>query len=409
MNSRILLLLCGATVASAQSLTLDEAIRIAWANDPKVAAISLTRQLSRAREIQAGIRPNPEVDVRGSAPLTGDSEWSVGVGVSQRLPRRARVELARAYVRLGAEVADLEVRERRRLIAGEVRRLWYELALQEARLQTANRARDQQRTLLESIGRRRSAGEIADADWDLLQVEIDRSRHAVALAEGEHRGTLERLRQRLRVSEVPSAVVANLTDYVEKSLPAAPALNEANFPELALADLAVRRAEAAVALARAEAKQDVHIGAGIDFERRANDATGRLENEPQLSVAASVPWPRRVANRGEILEKEAALRIAEANRQALRDELNADLQAALAAAKAAQPAVRDFQALLSSAAALPEKLRAAYLRGEVTSLQLAQARQQQLAIENDYLTAVARYLAVLAEAETAAGLIPTQP
>lgn len=94
MTFRFLFLACGATCAAAPlaPLALDDAIRLAWSNDPTVAALALTPALAHAREEQAVIRPNPEVEFRGAKPVRGDCKWIVGVGLNQRLPRRERVE-----------------------------------------------------------------------------------------------------------------------------------------------------------------------------------------------------------------------------------------------------------------------------------------------------------------------------
>lgn len=412
MPLRLLLFLCGAACAAAQTkpTSLDDAIRIAWANDPSVAALSLTPELARAREEQAGVRPNPDIGFRGGAPVKGDSEWTVGLGVNQRLPRRDRVELARAFARLGGATAELHLREQRRLVAGEVRRLYYEAAVHRTRRDLARRTLVSQRDLRDAVERRRAAGEITGAEIDLLALEAARAEQALAFADAELTATLQRLRSRLRFpGDTPFALDASLETILAHAIPTVPTPLETARPALALAAHRVRQAEAAVALARAETRGDWTVGGGVDFERRANDFTGKLENEPQLSVSASVPWPRTVANRGDIREKQAALRIAEAELVALRDELNAEFSAASAAARALQPVLVAQRGSLTMATAVPDSLRAAYERGEVTSLQLAQARQQRFGLETDFLNAAARYAAALAEAETAAGLVPHQP
>lgn len=411
MFHRLSLFLCGATLAAAQTstLSLDDAIRTAWANDPTVAALGLTPELARAREVQAGLRPNPELEVRGAFPIQGDSEWSAGAGVTQQIPRRERVELARAYARLGRDSAELALRDRRRLLADDVRRLWYDHAVQQARLESARRNVALQQEITQALQGRRQAGEVADVEWDLLQLELARAGQAVTVAQAELNGGLERLRGRLRLAtETPLSINADLDKLLDRPFPSAGDLSAAR-PEVALAELEVRRAEASLALARGESRADWSVGAGVDFERRANDATGRLANEPRLSMSASVPWPGgRIANQGDILEREAALKIAESSLKALRDELAAEVGAAVAAARAIQPGVQSYRTLLETSAELPRKMAPAFARGEVTGFQLAQARQQLLAIEADFLAAAARYLSTLAEAESAAGLVPSQ-
>jgi cobalt-zinc-cadmium efflux system outer membrane protein len=404
------LLLTISAAAQPAALSLDDAIRTAWANDPAVAAIALLPELARARETQAGLRPNPALEVRSSVPAKGDSEWSMGVGVTQQIPRRERVELARAMPgwaesRPHWNCANAAACSPGRFAAcGMIRR---------CSTPGCNRRSAPWRCSRKSPGRCRAAarpGEVADAEWALLQLELARAEHAVTVAQAEVTGGQERLRRRLRLSaETPLSISADLDELIDRAFPSARDLSTAR-PELALADWDVRRAAAALALARGESRADWSVGAGVDFERRTNDATGRLEQEPRLSVSASVPWPGgRLANQGDILERQAALQIAESTLQARRDELGAEFGAAVAAGRAAQPAVQRYRTLLQSAAELPRQLAPAYARGEVTAFQLAQARQQHLAIEAEFLAAAARYLSILAEAETAAGLIPAQP
>ena len=391
-------------------LTLDSAIRTAWSNDPAVAAMALAPELTRARETQAAQPPVPEVEVRGSAPLAKDSEWSVGVGVTRRLPQAERVELARAYARLEGDSLPFELRERRRLVAGEVRRLWYELAVQQAREQAALRAAETQREIPRSAERRRAAGETPDLELDLLRLDLARAENARAIAEAEAEGGSQRLRIRLRLP-------AGSAPRIETGLPALlerppPEISDAPAGQtsLELSNLEVRRAETALALARASSRPVWSIGAGLDFERRANDATGKLETEPRLSVQASKPWPgARPFNRGEVLEREAALRISAATREARREEFMAELSATLSALRSLRSALEGYRALIKDASELPLRLAAAFARGEISGLQLAQARQQQISVESDYFSAVSRYLAALAEAETATGIVPTLP
>lgn len=412
MPIRLTLFLFGATCALAQTspLSLDDAIRVAWANDPSVAAFALTPDLARAREEQAGIRPNPEVEFRGAVPAAGDSEWAVGVGLTQRLPRRDRVEQARALARLGGATADLHLREHRRHIAGEVRRLYYETVIQQARRDLARRTADVQRELRVSLEGRRAAGEIAATDLELFSFEVTRAEQALAFAEAELAATLERLRGRLRLAaNAPLSIGIDLDTILTRSLPTEPATLETARPTLALAAHGVRQAEAALALARAETLGDWTVGGGLELERRSNDFTRKLENEPRLSISASVPWSRGVANRGDIREKQAAVRVAEAEQAALRNQLGGEISATAATARALQPVLTAHRSLLKPGPAIPESMRVAYDRGEVSILQLAQMRQQRFALETDFLAAATRYATALAEAETAAGLVPSQP
>ena len=145
----------------------------------------------------------------------------------------------------------------------------------------------------------------------------------------------------------------------------------------------------------------------MTLSRSQNHRASRPETPPPLGPNAPRPWPAPAPNRARVLEEIADLRLAESHRAATTADLVAERAASLAAATAAQPALTQHRALLDRAAALPAKLQAAFARGEITAPQLAQACQHAHAVEADFLTTAARYLALLADAEAATGLLPT--
>lgn len=394
----------------AADLTIDDAIRTAWRNDPVLAVFDLDPDIARARAELAGLRPNPEVTYRGDAALTNSSEWSVGVGVQQRLPRRERVERAQKQARLEGEGALWRAHERRRILAGEVRRLCYEAAVHRETRDGAERAALALRQLAEKLAARKAAGEVPAWETEVLALEQERAEQTLTLAEAELAGIRERLRARLRLPAGASVELqTDLSSLLDRPVPPAPAwLNEAR-PATALAQHEVRQAEGELALARAQRRPDWTVGAGLDFERRASDLDGRLENEPRLSVHASVPWPRPNASRVEVREKQAGLKKAEAALKSVREELETEIAAALGVARTLHGVVQAYRASLARSSGVPSALQAAFERGEVSAAQLAQVRQQRFSLEADYLAAASRYVAALAEAETAVGLMPRQP
>ncbi|KXU35143.1 hypothetical protein AXK11_07270 [Cephaloticoccus primus] len=391
-----------AAATSSVALTLDEAIRLAWERDPQVEALALAPQLAAARELQAGLGPNPQIELSSALPLDDQSEWMLGLSVSRQIPRRERLALARAYARIGGEAAPLELRARRRTLADEIRQLWYAAALQRAKVEFAERALAFQAELSRIISARREAGEIGEDEWHFSALELARAEQALAFARAEAAAARAPLHARLRLPESSPAPDLKLAlgALLAAPQPSAKTLSE-NTPQLALAELEIRQAQAALNLARSESRGDWSIGTGVEFERRANDATGRLANEPRLTLSTSAPWPARqgrAPNRGTIAEREAALRIAEAQARALRDEWRAQARSALATAQALQPQVLRYQELCErSATELPQRLRALHERGELPLFALAQARQQQREIEAEFFSAAERYLNARAE------------
>jgi len=398
---------------SPRPLTLDEAIHHAWARAPQVAALALAPQLAQARELQAGLRPSPRLEASTALGLDDKSEWSLGLGLSQSLPRRERVALARAYARLGGEAAPITLALRRAQLADQVRRLWYTLAVQDARAALAERILAAALALVDGLVERHAAGEIAESDWLFLQLELGRAAQGQALAKAELEASHAQLRARLRWPETDRLppLQVTLDPLIEAALPEKTS-SETPLPSLRLAEHELAQAQAALDLARSESREDWTVGAGIEVERRANDANGRLSSEPRLTLSTSAPWPvrsGRAPNRGVIAEREAALRIAQAELNALRDELTAEATAALRTAHALQPEVLRYRDFAKIAATAQERLLPILARGEISPRELGQAQQQHAAIEAEFLDTVARYLEARATLEMAIGQTPPQP
>jgi len=394
-----------------RALTLDEAIHHAWARDPRVAALALAPQLAQARELQAGLRPPPRLEANTALGLDDKSEWSLGFGLSQSLPRRERVALARVYARIGGEAAPITLALRRTQLADEVRRLWYTLAVQEARAALAERTLAAALALVDGLVERHAAGEISEPDWLFLQLELGRAAQMQALAEAEREATRAQLRARLRWTEtVPLPPLQIALDPLIEAALSEKTSGDAPLPSVALASHEVAQAQAALDLARSQSREDWTVSAGVEVERRANDASGRLSSEPRLTLSTSAPWPvrsGRAPNRGVIAEREAALRIAQAGLDALRDEVTAEATAALATARALQPEVLRYRDFAKVAAKAQERLLPLLARGEISPRELAQAQQQHAAIEAEFLDAASRYLEARATLEAATTQIPT--
>lgn len=409
MFTRFSLFLCTASLCGAQSLSLDDAIRLAWANDPSLPALAAQSGVITAREVQATDRPPPEIELRTGLPVGGDSEWSVGFGLSRRLVSRERTELARALARAGAEPAEQAIREQRRRVAGEVRQFYYQAVVLREKHIVAERAERAVTDTLAALERLLAAGEISALEVELTRLEADRATQARVFAAAEYTGALSQLRRRLRTGAAALVAPAeSLRALLTAPLPEEETPPDPAHPRVALANAVIREAEVSLALARAEGSGEWTLGAGIDFERRANDATGRLANEPALSLQASKPWPQPDTRRGLLLEKQALVRLAEANAAAIREEVRTEAAGAYATARALQPVLLSALETLARPDAALARLQAAQVRGEIPAHQLALARQQRFALEQDFLAAAGRYLETLAAAQTAAGLMPHQ-
>ena len=126
LHPRSLLLLLALVTGQAplagapRAVTRDEAIRMAFANHPdlKVAAIQIDRAASRLR--WSGRLENPELELSVSDDGVGldEGEGNYSVAFAQRFPLTARLRNEKGLRRHQVILAEAEIAERRRELAG---------------------------------------------------------------------------------------------------------------------------------------------------------------------------------------------------------------------------------------------------------------------------------------------------
>ena len=130
----ILLLWLGAVPASmSESLTLDEAWRLAAARDAGREAVDAEAAAARERAVAAGSLPDPEARVGAvnlpvdSFALDAEDMTMLEVGVMQRFPAGKTRSLGRARLESTASGLDAEARDRALQARLEVERAWRQL------------------------------------------------------------------------------------------------------------------------------------------------------------------------------------------------------------------------------------------------------------------------------------------
>src|SRR5262245_64556167 len=109
----------GPARAAPDELTVDELVTRALAENPELRAVRLEVEAADGRLRQAGLRPNPTLDLGGQKAVTSDSNLSVGVTLPLDLNGRkeGRVGVAERDV----ELKRAQVRDRERKLRAEVR------------------------------------------------------------------------------------------------------------------------------------------------------------------------------------------------------------------------------------------------------------------------------------------------
>lgn len=398
-----------------QGVSSNDLVQRALTSNLELAAVRLEISRARARLRQAGLRPNPTLDVEqtsgrftGSA---GERETSIGVSLPLEMAgqRKRRIELAQAQL----EATEAEVADRERQLAREVVASYAEAlaALRELEITEGLKDIDLQTTRF--VQARVNEGETAPIELSLLQVEVDRLRSRRALVEGRLQATLLRLKnlagipfnEPLRLREDLSTSQAEWQRPA--SLDAAVEIALRTRPDLKLAQLNLEVARAGLNLVRSQSGAEVVASAKYIQNRSVFNETpvGPISDRDKLlNFGVSVGIP--VFNRNQGAKAEAALAISQAERRQefLQTVVRSEVASAYARVEAVQKSLTMFdQGVIARSNDNIRAIRAAYQIGEFKITDLLAEQRRLLDSQREFTEALAERYRAMADLRTAIG------
>jgi cobalt-zinc-cadmium efflux system outer membrane protein len=397
-----------------QGITSDELIRRALASNGELAAARLDVERARGRLRQAGLRSNPTIDFeQTTGKLTGsDGERETSIGLSLPLEingqRQKRIDLARAEL----EAAEAEAADRERRFVAEVRAAYAE-ALAAAReleiTEGLNRLDAQTARIVEA---RVTEGEAAPIELNLLRAEVERLKSRRALVEGRLQAIVLRLKSIAGIP--PSGGLRLREDLIAPALYKPPASLADSLdialrmrPDLRLARLTERVAEAGLELVRAQARPDLTAFTKYTTNRSTFDTTpiGALRDKDRLlSFGVSVSLPLFNRNQGAKAEAATAIAQAQRRREFVEQIVRAEVASAYARYEAAQSALAIFEeGVLARSTQNIQAMRGAYELGAFRMTELLAEQRRLLDSEREYTEALTERYKALADLLSAMG------
>jgi len=393
-----------------RTLTRDAAIRTAFANHPdlKVAAVAIDRATSRLR--WSGRLENPEFELNVSDDGIGrnEGERNYEVAFAQRFPLTSRLRHEKGLRRHQILLAEAEIAERRRELAGEIDRAFVELLATRERERLVREGLALNAEILRFLEEKAAGGEVSKLDAmqaKLATRTLGQERDRLAAQEQQQRLALLR--------HLGLDATSNLRLDVALDLPAATPSGKADLdtilsrrPDHVLALAKINEARAALVLEEAKRWEDVSVRLFVEGER-AVDAPNGLERNTFGGIGISIPLPLRNRNQGGIeqakLDGEEASRGVEAARFKIRGECEEAYRARLDAWKLAREAADELPALAKEQL---DEVRKAHAQGEATFLQVRQAQEQLLEVRRAALDFLADYHLAEARVRLATGAYP---
>jgi len=297
-----------------------EIVKLAIESNSEIKIAQLEVDKAKARLTQAGLRPNPTLEVdQASGRLVGSSgngEFSAGVSIPLELygQRNRRIELAKAEIVL--KEAEIATRQREiiaRIVADYADAL---SAFREIKILDEILAIDIETIKFVQI--RVNEGETAPLELSLLQTEVERLRVQRQLVDGRLQSALTKLKyfagvpyeQPLRLKEeLPLATFPSLPPSTDVAL----SVGLKSRPEIRIAELEEQLGNAGLRLIRSEAKPEISAFTKFSQSRSTIDLpTGVFPQDRDRSLLFGITIGLPVFDRKQGAMAEAAIAIRQA-------------------------------------------------------------------------------------------------
>ncbi|HWY49630.1 MAG TPA: TolC family protein [Bryobacteraceae bacterium] len=396
----------GSIWAQQKTLTWEAAKAEFLAVNPTIQAGQLGVQESRAEEITAFLRPNPDLTVAVDQinPFTGHPYRPFGaaltfVASSYLVERRHKRELRLESAKQGTAIAVSQLADQERNLLFNVRTAFVQVLHQKAALTVMRENLGFYDRVLDVSRDRFKVGDIAQMDLDRLELQRAQFESDVETAAVNLRTGKIQLRALLNDhTPVDQLDVAGAFEYGEVRTPLEEFRQVAfdNRPDLLAAVQSVTQANTNYALAEANGSADPTIG--WDWGHETPDISAFM--------GISVNIPLRIFDRNQGEKARTKLDITRNERlvDAAKLQVVNDVDSAYATLQTALILLRPYKTkYLEQAVRVRESVTIAYQHGGASLLDFLQAQQDYRGIQLSYLNLVGSFLSAAAQLNLAVG------
>ena len=404
-------------IGNATGMTMPQAIEIAVQNNKDLQAVRYTVEQARARLLQAGLPPNPRLDIATKNDLLfkNEGEYVAGIGISQQFSVANRIGQQKEVARVDVALALAEIKQAELKLAGDVASRFYSILALNRQIEARERLMDVDQKLVLATRNRFKAAEVSELDVNTAQLEFQRLTQERALLKNQRTTQLAQLNQLLGRSATESIELDDTLPSGDPLPGLADQQREAlsSRPDLHFAVLNADRAQANQALARAERWEDWTVGVGLEQGRQVVDGAPPQGTSRTLGLSLSIPLPLRNQNQGSLAEATAAGAQAYARIEALKLNIGNEVAGAYAETERLQQALSEYQHNMLPVSERNVLLaQQGYNQGLIPIDDVVRIQRQQGEINTAYLNTLDQYLQALARLHIAtgdyAGSIPEQ-
>ncbi|MHB1677857.1 MAG: TolC family protein [Sulfuriferula sp.] len=416
---RLLIFLIGSTLlsglsqtANAAGMTRLQAIDIAVQNNKDLQAARYTVEQARARLLQAGLPPNPRLEIAAQNDLVfgNQGEYTNSIGISQQFSVVGRIAHQKEVARVDVALALAEIRQAELKLAGDVTSRFYRILALNRQIEVRERLMDVDQKLVLGTRNRFKAAEVSELDVNTAQLELQRLTQERALLLSQRITQLAQLNQLLG-RPATQAIALNDTLPASDSLPSLAEQQRqalSSRPDLRFALLSANRAQANQALARVQRWEDWTVGVVLEQNRLVIGGGSYggpfQESDRALGLRLSIPLPLRNKNQGNIAEAAATEAQAYARIDAIKLSIGNEVASAYAETERLQQALSEYQRNMLALSTRNVRLALqGYNQGLISISDMVLIQRQQGELNIAYLNTLDQYLQALTRLHIATG------
>jgi cobalt-zinc-cadmium efflux system outer membrane protein len=384
------------------ALTLRQVLALTLMHNPSLKAYSWETRAAEARELQAGLRPNPELgveveDVGGSGPRSGFDGAETTIQLSQLIELGDKSQKRKQVAAFEKELAGWDYQAKRLEVLREASRAFIELLVIQEKSKLFAELADVSEQTFRSVSLRVEAGKDSP---------VEKTKASVALSEvqSEQRQALQELQNARKqtasfwASENPQfawaegkldavADIGPIDDLQQKLL---------NNPWLARWEKEIARSKAALELEKSKSVLDVSVSAGV---KRFNET-----DDNAIVFGIAIPLPISDRNQGGRMEAVANLSKSRQEQRAARIEILNQFNQVYTELSISSDKTKELHAsILPGAEEVFHASRQAYQEGKIDYLNVLDAQRTYFQVRMQYIDVLAAYHKAVADMECLIG------
>ncbi len=396
-------------------VSVDELVGQALRQNAELAAARADVEAAVGRLRQAGLRPNPMLDLAGQRNVSGPDN-NVSVGVTLPLDLNGR-----KGGRIGVAEGDLAIRraqvaERERRLRAEVRMKAGEALAAGRNVEVTGELLDVNRTALRLTQERVRTGAAPTLEGSLMEVEVNRLDAGRQVLESRLEVTRLPLKALVGLEPEQPLMLADELDGTAMRLDRAEALARALAvrPDLEAARADVALARARVRKEEAEGRWDASVNVGYQRQETGfmlNGITDRGGTRPIQDVfhmvggGITITLPVRNRNQGNVQAAGAEVRAAERRREFLELQIRQEVAAAFTQAEVARRSLALYaRGVREVARRNLDVVRQSQGLGRIPLLELIAEQRRYIEVEMGYTDALKQAWDGAVEVERAVGV-----